>query len=60
MPATPRTPSQEHSGDRPPAWITLASMFVGQRLDQRGAIGAYVAAAATLTASVIILLANRR
>jgi hypothetical protein len=35
-------------------------MFVGQRLDKRAAIGAYLAAAATLAVSVIILLSNHR
>jgi hypothetical protein len=32
-------------------------MFVGQHLDKRAAIGAYAAAAVTLAASMIILLA---
>jgi len=30
-------------------------MFVGQRLDKRTAVGAYIAVAATVAASVIIL-----
>jgi hypothetical protein len=34
-------------------------MFVGQRLDKRAAVGAYIAAAATLVASVIILFVTR-
>jgi hypothetical protein len=33
-------------------------MFVGHPLDKRAAIGAYVAATATLAVSVIILLAT--
>jgi hypothetical protein len=33
-------------------------MFVGQRLDKGAAIGAYVAAAATLAVSVIVLLSS--
>jgi hypothetical protein len=33
-------------------------MFVGQRLDKPAAIGAYVAVAATLAVSMIILLAS--
>jgi hypothetical protein len=56
MPTTARTPSDECNQDRTPAWIVLASMFVGQQLDRRAAIGAYLAATATLAASVIILL----
>lgn len=56
MPTTAQTPSQDHDQEKTPAWITLASMFVGQRLDKRAAVGAYVAAAATLAASVIALL----
>jgi hypothetical protein len=59
MPTTARTPSHEHDRDQTSTWITLASMFVGQRLDKWAAIGAYVAATATLTVSVIILLATR-
>ena len=58
MPTTAQTPSHEHDRDQTPAWVTLASMFVGQRLDKRAAIGAYVAAAATLAVSAIILLAT--
>ena len=34
-------------------------MFVGQRLDKRAAIGAYMAATATVVVSVIILLVVR-
>jgi hypothetical protein len=34
-------------------------MFVGQQLNKQAAIGAYVAATATLAVSVIILLATR-
>jgi hypothetical protein len=56
MPATRQTTSQEHNQDDTSAWITLASMFVGQRLDRWGAIGAYVAAVVTLAVSVSILL----
>jgi hypothetical protein len=59
MPTTARTPSSEHDRDQTPAWIVLASMFVGQQLDRRAAIGAYIAASATLAVSVIILLATR-
>ena len=58
MPTTARTPSREHDQDQTSSWITLASMFVGQRLDTWAAVGAYVAATATLAASVIILLAT--
>ena len=60
MPTTAQTPSHEHDRDQTAAWITLASMFVGQRLDRWAAVGAYVAATATLAVSVIILLATRR
>jgi len=35
-------------------------MFVGQRLDKWAAVGAYVAATATLAVSVIILIATQR
>jgi hypothetical protein len=59
MPPTAQTPSREHDRDRTPTWITLASMFVVQRLDKRAAIGACVAATATLAVSVIILLVTR-
>ena len=45
MPTTAPTPSKEYDRDQTPAWITLASMFVGERLDKWAAIGAYVAAA---------------
>ncbi len=58
MPATAQTPSREHDRDKTSTWITLASMFVGQRLDKWAAVGAYVAATATLAVSVIILLAT--
>jgi hypothetical protein len=34
-------------------------MFVGERLDKRAAVGAYVAAAAVLAVSVIVLLSSR-
>jgi hypothetical protein len=37
-----------------------ASMFVGQRPDKWAAVGAYVAATATIAASVIILLATHQ
>ena len=56
MPTTAQTPSHEHDRDQTSSWITLASMFVGQRLDKWAAVGAYIAAAATLVAAVIILL----
>jgi hypothetical protein len=56
MPATAQTPRHEHDQHQTSPWITLASMFVGQPLDKRAAVGAYVAAAATLAVSVIILL----
>lgn len=55
MPPTAQTPSHEHDQDQLPPWVTLASMFVGQRLDKRAAVGAYIAATATLAVSVIIL-----
>lgn len=58
MPTTAQTPRREHDRDKASAWITLASMFVGQRLDKWAAVGAYVAATATLAVSVIILLAS--
>ena len=58
MPTIAKTPSHEHDRDQTSSWITLASMLVGQRLDKRAAIGAYIAAAATLVAAVIILLAG--
>jgi hypothetical protein len=60
MPTTARTPSRERDRDRDQSWIILASMFVGQRLDRGAAIGAYVAAAATLAASVIVLIVANR
>jgi hypothetical protein len=60
MPTTAQTPSREHDRDQASPWITLASMFVGQRLDKWAAIGAYVAATATLAVSVIILVAAQR
>jgi len=56
MPPTAQTPNHEHDRDQTPAWTTLASMFVGQRLDKWAAVGAYIAATATLAVSVIILL----
>ena len=43
MPTTAQTPSREHDRDQASPWITLASMFVGQRLDKWAAVGAYVA-----------------
>ena len=55
MPTTARTPRHEHDRGQASRWITLASMFVGQRLDKRTAVGAYIAVAATIAASVIIL-----
>jgi hypothetical protein len=54
-----KTPRTELDRDQTPAWIVLASMFVGQRLNRRAAIGAYVAGTATLAASVIFLLTTR-
>ena len=59
MPTTARTPSGGHDSDQTSPWITLASMFVGQRLDKWAAVGAYTAAAATLAVSVIVLLASQ-
>ena len=59
MPPTAQTPGREHDRDRTSTWITLASMFVGQRLDKRAAIGAYVAATATFAVSLIIFLVTR-
>jgi hypothetical protein len=58
MPTTAQTPSREHDRDQTSPWITVASMFVAQRLDKWAAVGAYVAATATVAASVIILLAT--
>jgi hypothetical protein len=58
MPTTAQTPSHEHDRDHNSTWIALASMFVGQHLDKRAAIGAYVAATATLAVSMIVLLAT--
>jgi hypothetical protein len=58
VPTTNRAPSQEHDRDETSTWVTLASMFVGQRLDKWSAVGAYVAAAATLAAAVIVLLSK--
>jgi hypothetical protein len=59
MPPIAQTPSREHDRDQTSAWIILASMFVGHRLDKQAALGAYVAATAILAVSVIILLATR-
>ncbi len=59
MPTTAQTPSHQHDQDQTSRWITLASMFVGERLDKWAAVGAYVAATATLAVSVIILLITR-
>jgi hypothetical protein len=56
MPTTDKTVNKGHNRDRRPGWIALASMFVGQRLDKWAAVGAYVAAAATLAISVALLL----
>ena len=58
MPTTAQTPSHEHDRDHDSTWIALASMFVGQHLDKRAAIGASVAATATIDVSAIILLAT--
>ena len=58
MPAAARPPSAGGDPDQSPTWIALAAMFTGQPLDRRAAVGAYVAAAATLAVSVLILLAN--
>ena len=60
MPTTAQTPGRELDRDQASPWITLASMFVGQRLDKWTAAGAYVAATATLAVSVIILIATQR
>jgi hypothetical protein len=60
MPTTAQTPSREDDRDQTSPWIALASMFVGQRLDRWAAVGAYVAATATLAVSVIILFATHR
>lgn len=60
MPTTARPPNQNHDRDRTSNWIRLASMFVGQRLDKGAAVGAYVAAAATLAVAVFILLSSHR
>lgn len=60
MPPTARTPSHEHDRDHEPRWITLASLFVGQRLDRGAAVGAYVAAAAVLAISLIVLSVTHR
>jgi len=35
-------------------------MFVGQRLDKRAAVGAYIAATVTLAVSILIILAAHR
>jgi hypothetical protein len=59
MPTAAQTPSHERDRDQTSRWITLASMFTGRRLDKWAAVGAYVAATATLAASVIILLIAR-
>lgn len=55
-----QTPRTEHDRDQTQAWIVLASMFVGQRLSRRAAVGAYVAASATLAVSLIVLLTAHR
>jgi hypothetical protein len=60
MPTTNRAPIQEVDQDQTPAWVALASMFVGQRLDKWSAIGAYIAAAATFAAAVIVLLSKHQ
>ncbi len=59
MPKTAQTSSHEHDRDQTSSWITLASMFVGHRLDKRAAVGAYIAATVTLAASVIILFVTQ-
>jgi hypothetical protein len=58
MPTINRAPNQEHDRDETSTWVILASMFVGQRLDKWSAIGAYVAAGATLAAAMIVLLSK--
>jgi hypothetical protein len=58
MPPTAQTPSHEHDQEQTSAWITLASMFTGQRLDKRAAVGAYIAAAAVCAVCVLILIAT--
>jgi hypothetical protein len=60
MPTTAQTPNREDDRDQTSPWIALASMFVGQRLDKWAAVGAYVAATATLAVSVIILFVTHR
>ena len=60
MPTTAQTPSRGHDRGRTAPWITAASMFVGQRLDKRSAVGAYMGAGVTLLVSVIILLVTHR
>jgi ABC-type maltose transport system permease subunit len=50
-----RTPRTDHDRDQTPAWIVLASMFVGQRLSRGAAVGAYAAATVTLAVSLVIL-----
>lgn len=59
MPTTAQTPNDEHERDQVPPWIAVASMFVGQQLDKRAALGAYVAATAILAGSLIILILTR-
>lgn len=59
MPTTARTSRDGYEREQTPTWISLASMFVGQRLDKRAAFCAYAAATATLAASVMILLVTR-
>jgi len=51
-----QTPRTGHDRDQAPKWIVLASMVVGQRLSRSAAVGAYIAATATLAVSVVILL----
>jgi len=55
VPATKQAPNQENDRGQTPSWITLASMFVGQRLDRWAAIGAWAAFAATLLVSLITI-----
>ena len=60
MPTTFREPSSRNDRNETPAWIVLASMFAGQNLHKRAAIGAYVAVTAIVAVSTIILLSAHR
>ena len=60
MPPTAQIPRREHDRGQTSPWITLASMFAGQRLDRRAAVGVYIAVASTLAISLIILFVSYR